>query len=321
MSRARLEHEIRGELEKVELALVDAVANADPFVQEAATYLVAAGGKRFRPLLVLLTGHLGDPARADLVRAAAAIELTHLSTLYHDDVMDQAERRRGTRSANARFGDRVAILTGDYLFSRASRETALLGPQATLVLADAIGRLCEGQIREARPLRPDEDPVERYIGVLADKTGALIAAACRLGAELAGAPAAHTAAVERFGERIGIAFQLADDILDITGDGAASGKQPGADLREGIRTLPVLLLVQGGGPAADEVEEVLAHGADEAAIERALATLRASSALREATAVAEATVHAANLELEILPKGPTREALELVSERALHRAR
>ncbi len=147
---AEIQARARAALEETETALAGAVASADPFVQEAARLLLEAGGKRFRPTLVFLAGHFGDPTDPRLVGAAVAIELTHLSTLYHDDVMDEAEIRRGARSANARYGNKVAILTGDYLFARASEVTAGLGTEATAVLARAIARLVEGQIRESR---------------------------------------------------------------------------------------------------------------------------------------------------------------------------
>src|SRR6266516_1727195 len=204
---AGIEADVRAGIERVEAALRDAVATADPFVQEAAGYLVRAGGKRFRPTLVLLSAHLGDPTRPKVIGAAAAIELTHLSTLYHDDVMDEAEVRRGARSANARYDNKIAILTGDYLFARASELTADLGTEPTRILAHAITRLVQGQIRDVRGPLEGQDPVDHYLGVLTDKTGALIAAACRLGAQLAGAPDGIGKALTEYGERIGVAVQ------------------------------------------------------------------------------------------------------------------
>ena len=224
---AGIQANVKAGLGRVEAALAEAVATADPFVQEAAGYLVTAGGKRLRPTLVLIAGHTGDPDEPRLVGAAVAIELTHLSSLYHDDVMDEAELRRGKRSPNARFDNKVAVLTGDYLFARASEVTASLGTEATRVLARAIARLTQGQIREVRGPGPGEDPVEHYLAVLADKTGALIAAACHLGGSLAGADPRVVAALTEFGERVGRAFQLGDDLLDITGDAGVSGKVPG----------------------------------------------------------------------------------------------
>jgi len=310
---------VRAGLVQVEQALREAVDTADQFVQEAASYLVAAGGKRLRPTLVLLAGHTGDPGNPQLVGAAVAIELTHLSSLYHDDVMDEAEVRRGARSANARYDNKVAVLTGDYLFARASEVTAGLGTEATRVLAQAIARLVQGQIREVRGPGPGEDQVEHYLAVLADKTGALIAAACRLGGRLAGAPAEVVEALTEYGERVGRAFQLGDDLLDITAETAVAGKAPGGDLRAGVRTLPVLYLLRRGGPDAARVAAVLDGDHDDRSVAEALDLLRASPALAEARRTAQADVDAAKAALAALPAWPVRGALEEVADRVLDR--
>jgi heptaprenyl diphosphate synthase len=316
---AGIQASVRAGLELVETELREAAATADPFVQEAAGYLVAAGGKRLRPTLVLLAGHTGDPGDPRLVGAAVAIELTHLSSPYHDNVMDEAELRRGLSSANARYDNKVAVLTGDYLFARASEVTAGLGAEATRVLARAIARLVQGQIREVRGPGRDEDPVEHYLAVLADKTGALIAAACRLGGRLAGAPPTVVEALTEYGERIGRAFQLGDDLLDITGEAAVAGKAPGGDLRAGVRTLPVLYLLRRGGPDAARLAAVLDGDHDDGAVGEALALLRASPALTEARRAAQAEVDAARAALARLDAGPVRVALEQVAGQVLDR--
>jgi heptaprenyl diphosphate synthase len=316
---AGIQGSVKAGLGRVEQALGEAVATADPFVQEAAGYLVAAGGKRMRPTLVLISGHTGDPDEARLVGAAVAIELTHLSSLYHDDVMDEAELRRGARSANARYDNKVAVLTGDYLFARASEVTANLGTEATRVLARAIARLTQGQIREVRGPGPGDDPVEHYLAVLADKTGALIAAACRLGGYLAGADVSVVAALTEFGERVGRAFQLGDDLLDITGEAEVAGKAPGGDLRAGVRTLPVLYLLRQGGPDAARVAAVLDGDHVSGAVDDALDRLRRSPALAEARRTAQAEVAAARAALEGVPAGPVRFALSQVADQVLDR--
>jgi heptaprenyl diphosphate synthase len=317
---AALEARVRAGLEHVEVALAEAVASADPFIQEAGGYLVRAGGKRFRPTLVLICGHLGDPEEPRLIGASVAIELTHLSTLYHDDVMDEAEVRRGARSANARYDNKIAILTGDYLFARASDVTADLGAEPTRVLARAIGRVVQGEIREVRGVLPDEDPVEHYLSVLRDKTGALIAAACRLGAWLAGASMDMVEVLTEFGERVGVAFQLGDDLLDITAETEQAGKEPGTDLRAGIRTLPVLYLLRRGGRQADRLAQILeARRDDDEAIAEALTLLRRSPALAEARDVAQAEVDRAKAALATLPSGAPRLALEAVADQAFNR--
>jgi heptaprenyl diphosphate synthase len=314
-----LEARVRARLEHVEAALAEAVVSADPFIQEAAGYLVRAGGKRFRPTLVLISGHMGEYDEPRLIGASVAIELTHLSTLYHDDVMDEAEVRRGARSANARYDNKIAILTGDYLFARASDVTADLGTEPTRVLARAIGRVVQGEIREIRGLLPGEDPIEHYLSVVADKTGALIAAACRLGGWLAGASPAEVEALTEYGERVGVAFQLGDDLLDITTETAIAGKEPGTDLRAGVRTLPVLYLLRRGGPQARRLGELLEGERDDDAVAEALALLRGSPALAEARASAEVEVDRAKAALARLPKGAARLALEAVADQVFNR--
>ena len=316
---AGIQANVKAGLGRVEEALAEAVATADPFVEEAAGYLVTAGGKRLRPTLALISGHTGDPDEPRLVGAAVALELTHLSSLYHDDVMDEAELRRGKRSANARYDNKVAVLTGDYLFARASEVTASLGSEATRVLARAIARLTQGQIREVRGPGPGDDPVEHYLAVLADKTGALIAASCRLGGHLAGADPAVVGALTEFGERVGRAFQLGDDLLDITADARVAGKVPGGDLRAGVRTLPVLYLLREGGPDADRLTAVLDGDPDNGAISDALDLLRHSPALTEARQTAQAEVDAARAALAGVPTGPVRTALQAVADQVLDR--
>ncbi|MGH2793486.1 MAG: polyprenyl synthetase family protein, partial [Actinomycetota bacterium] len=245
--------DVRADLELVEKTLREAVDSGDPFVHEAASHLLAAGGKRFRPMLVLLSGHLGDPKDPRLIPCAAAIELTHLATLYHDDVIDEALVRRGAPSANVRFDNSVAILTGDFLFARSSSLAADLGTYVSRVLADTIGLLCEGQIMETNHAGTDRQTVDRYLAVVERKTAALLATSCRLGAWLAGVPEEHVEAVTEFGRSVGIAFQLSDDVLDISGVEEESGKTPGTDLREGVWTLPVLSTLAGDAPRGDEL--------------------------------------------------------------------
>jgi heptaprenyl diphosphate synthase len=269
---------------------------------------------------VLLAGHFGDSDEPRLVDVAVAIELTHLSTLYHDDVMDEARVRRGIASANAVYGNKLAILTGDYLFARASEVTARLGNEAVGVLAAAISRMVEGQIRESRGPRQGQDPVEHYMSVLADKTGALIAAACRLGALLAGAPPAAVEALTEYGERVGVAFQLRDDLLDIAGEPSVSGKAPGTDLLAGVRTLPVLFLLRRGGPEAERLTRFLEGERDREALERVLGALRGSPAFDEARDAADAEAARAKAALASLRPGPARQALDQIADRVLQRS-
>ncbi|HEY0690090.1 MAG TPA: polyprenyl synthetase family protein, partial [Kribbella sp.] len=223
-----LESRVRAGLESVELALRDAARSEAPFVTEAAQHVMVAGGKRFRPLLVLLAAEFGPATdAADVVRSAAVVELTHLATLYHDDVMDEAALRRGADTANARWDNSVAILTGDWLFARASDLVASLGPDAVRIQARTFSRLVEGQIRETLGAQPDQDPLAHYLSVVADKTASLIATSALFGARFAGADELVQETLRAFGEEIGQAFQLADDILDVASESGESGKTPG----------------------------------------------------------------------------------------------
>jgi heptaprenyl diphosphate synthase len=307
-------------LAAVEARLRDVVGSAHPLLNSAAGHLIAAGGKRVRPMLTLLASHLGDPATRAVVDAAVVVELTHLATLYHDDVMDEADVRRGAASANSRWGNTVAILTGDFLFARASDLTAGLGTEATHIQSRTFARLVEGQIAETAGPLDGDDPVEHHLQVLADKTGSLIATSARLGAMLAGAPAQDVETVARFGELYGMAFQLSDDLIDIASDAAQSGKTPGTDLREGIRTLPVLLVLASSDAASARLRELLAGELDDdARLAEALELLRAHPAMALARARLMAYADEARAAAGALPDGPCRAALLTLTEYVLAR--
>jgi heptaprenyl diphosphate synthase len=297
-------------LKAVEERLREVVLSSHPLLTAASAHLVEAGGKRFRPMLTLLAGHLGDPDAPEVVEAAVVVELTHLATLYHDDVMDEAAVRRGAASANTRWTNTVAILTGDYLFARASDVVSELGPDAVRIQARTFARLVEGQIAETAGPAEGEDPVAHHLQVIADKTGSLIATSARLGAMLAGAPAADVETVARFGEVIGVAFQLSDDLIDVLSDSTESGKTPGTDLREGIRTLPVLLALATDDPEGAPLRGLLRGDlSDDDRLFEALGLLRASPALGAAQARLAACVEEAREVAGALPAGPARDAL------------
>ena len=230
------ERELVNQLNKVEELLKLRIQGDYPLVIETSRHLVEAGGKRLRPLLALITGHLGK-MNDNVIKAATACELTHLGTLYHDDVMDEAPLRRGVESANNRWGNSVAILTGDYLFAKTSNLLSEVGPEAVRLQAITFERLVIGQILETQGPKNGEDPLSHYLRVVADKTGSLISASARFGAMLSGASKEVIEIVTEFGEKIGVAFQLADDVIDIASDSNQSGKTPGTDLKEGIPTL------------------------------------------------------------------------------------
>jgi len=313
---AGLEQRLRGRLALVEKALAENVRSRSPFVTEAATHLLAAGGKRFRPLLTLLAAEAGErPDADDVITAACVVELTHLASLYHDDVMDEALVRRGADSANARWDNHVAILTGDFLFARSSELTAELGRGAVKIQSETFAKLVEGQILEGLEPGPGQDPVDHHLEVLAGKTGALIATSARYGAIFAGASAAVEQALTAYAEIVGVAFQLSDDILDIASDSHESGKTPGTDLREGVPTLPVLLARRSTDPTDARLLELLAADLSDDALHReALTLLRAHSAIDEARKYVVARAHEAKELLTVLPSGPVRDALEAFAD-------
>ena len=309
---AGLADRLQARLEVVESALSQHVQSKAPFVTEAARHLLDAGGKRFRPLLVLLAAEAGShPHVDDVITAACVVELTHLASLYHDDVMDEAALRRGADSANARWDNHVAILTGDFLFSKSSELTAELGADAVRIQAQTFSRLVEGQILETRKPEPDEDPLEHYLDVVAGKTGSLIATSARYGAIFGGASPEVTAALTAYGEIVGSAFQLSDDILDVASDSEESGKTPGTDLREGVPTLPVLMAQASTDPADARLLELLAADlTDDGLHTETLTLLRAHPAMAEAREYVVARAAEAKALLVALPDGPVRSALE-----------
>ena len=309
-------------LAAVEDYLHTCVDHDDPFIAEANQHLLAAGGKRFRPLLTLLAAHLGQGVTDEVIKAAAAVELTHLASLYHDDVMDEALVRRHVASANAAYGNSTAILVGDLLFGTASSLVADLGATAVKIQAQAFVRLCSGQIRDARTAPPGADPVEYYLGVLTDKTGVLIATAARYGAMFSGCDDRTVEIMRVYGERLGVAFQLADDLLDIASDGGTSGKVPGTDLREGVATLPVLYVRREAASADAELLDLLSRdlSADDAGVARAVELLRPHPALRRAREDTRQVAREARDVLRELPDGPAIRALAALAAGVADRA-
>ena len=300
----------------VEEALAGHVRSRAGFVSETAGHLMAAGGKRFRPLLVLLAAETGDrPDSDEVVTAACVVELTHLASLYHDDVMDEAALRRGADTAHSIWGNHVAILTGDFLFSKSSELTADLGADAVRIQARTFTRLVEGQILETVAPQPGEDPLAHYLEVVAGKTGSLIATSARYGARFGGASREVEEALTAYGEIVGSAFQLSDDILDIASDSGESGKTPGTDLREGVPTLPVLMARAANDPADARLIELLDGDlTDDDRHAEALDLLRKHPAMDEARAYVIAQAAEAKAKLAVLPQGPVRDALEAFAD-------
>ena len=298
-----------GGLERVEELLYREVTSGYRFVTETSRHLMDAGGKRFRPLFTLLGAQMGPRPDADeVVTAAAVVELIHLATLYHDDVMDSATMRRGAQSANSRWDNTVAILTGDFLFAHASRLVADLGPAAVRIIAETFAELVTGQMRETRGAGPGDDPVEHYLTVIAEKTGSLIATAGRYGGMFSGCTPEQIASLQQFGASIGTAFQISDDIIDITSPSDSSGKTPGTDLREGVQTLPMLYALQEDG--ADRLRALLSRPiSDDGEVDEALGLLRSGPGVPRARTVLAEHASAARTELTRLPDCPAAKAL------------
>jgi heptaprenyl diphosphate synthase len=305
-----LESEIQDGMQKVENLLLSHIQGNYPLVEETSRHLVAAGGKRLRPLLTLLASHYGDKNRFGIIESAVVCELTHVATLYHDDVMDEATLRRSVESANSRWGNTVAILTGDYLFAKVSALLADIGPEAVRLQASTFERLVIGQIMETQGPQNGEDPLAHYLQVIADKTGSLIAASARFGAMVSGAPVEVKETLTTFGEKIGIAFQLADDIIDIASESLQSGKTPGTDLREGVPTL-VTLNVRNSQRSQDrELQKLLtAPIKDEKVVAQVLEELRSHPALDESREQLQQIARDARAALGPLPVGDVTGAL------------
>jgi heptaprenyl diphosphate synthase len=305
----------------VEDGLREAARAQHDLLAQTAAYGIDAGGKRFRATLVLLAAQFGNPKDPRIVPAAVAIELTHLATLYHDDVMDEAAVRRGLPSANARWDNSVAILAGDFLFARASLILADLGPEAIRIQAQTFARLVAGQISETIGPQPGEDPLKHYLGVITEKTASLIATSGQFGALFSDAPRGVAARIAAACEAIGVAWQLSDDLLDVASDSAQSGKTPGTDLREGVLTLPMLHALRSARPGDERLADLLRGGelTDPALHAEALALLRAHPAMEMAREDTRRWAATARAEILALPDVPARAAFEALCEFVVQR--
>jgi heptaprenyl diphosphate synthase len=316
-----LEADLTLGMQGVEELLREHIKGDYPLVEETSRHLVAAGGKRLRPLLTLISSHFGDSTRKEIVPAAVVCELTHLATLYHDDVMDEAPLRRGVESANNRWGNTIAILTGDYLFSKASDLLADLGPEAVRLQARTFERLVIGQIMETQGPQNGEDPLAHYLRVVGDKTGSLIATSARFGGMLSGAPREVTETLTKFGEQIGIAFQLADDVIDIASESNQSGKTPGTDLREGVPTLVTLNVMASTKVEDAELQRLLSAPIhDEDTVAQVLRALRSHDGLNQAREQLGQVAKQARAALGPLPLTPATAALFSLCDAVIDRS-
>ncbi|MEO9326928.1 polyprenyl synthetase family protein [Gordonia aurantiaca] len=318
---------VRSSLQRVEDLLLGELSSGDDVMTEAATHLAKAGGKRFRPMFAILAAQFGPrPDHADVITSATVVEMIHLATLYHDDVMDEATMRRGAPSANARWTNSIAILSGDFLFARASRLVSTLGPEAVRIIAETFAELVTGQMRETVGVKPGADPIEHYLQVVWEKTGSLIAAAARFGAMASGASEDDIERLSRIGDIVGVAFQVSDDIIDISSVSGDSGKTPGTDLREGVHTLPVLYALTGADATSERLRELLVgpDGAprpltDDAEVDEALKLLVASEGMAAARAKLESFADEAHSMLAGLPETPAHKALSSLVDYTIDR--
>jgi len=297
------------DMKKVEDLMRSHIQGDYPLVVETSRHLVEAGGKRLRPLLTLISAQFGDPTNYDIIKAAVCCELTHLATLYHDDVMDDAVLRRGVISANKKWNNAVAILTGDYLFSKVSDMLADIGPEAVKLQAKTFERLVIGQIKETQGKSEGLSQIDHYMKVVADKTGSLIATRARFGALLSGASPNVVETLTKFGEKIGVAFQVADDLLDIASNETASGKTPGTDLKEGIPTLVTLFVMADNDPADKDLINKLNKPISDEDLPNVISELRKHKALKKVQDYLSKVATEANDLLIDLPAGAAKEAL------------
>lgn len=308
-------------LERIEQRLLAAAQSSNPFVEQAANHVIAAGGKRFRPALVVTAAHCGAGhfEAERLINAALVMELTHVASLYHDDVMDEADLRRGVPSANSAYGNSVAILVGDFLFARASSAVATLGPVFVDLQARTFAELVTGQIAETIGPAPGEDPLAHYLGAVGGKTASLIQASVLFGGMVGGVSGAQLDALGAYGHEIGLVFQLSDDLIDVVSD--QTGKTPGTDLREGIPTLPTLLLRASDRPADQELVALIDRGlTDDADLAAALRGLRASPVIDQARAEIARRAEVARGHLAPLPDSAAKRALERLCDEVVTRS-
>jgi geranylgeranyl pyrophosphate synthase len=293
------------DVERVEeLLLASAGDSFHSLVSEASTHLIRAGGKRVRPALVLLASRAGETGRVATDLAAAAVELVHLATLCHDDVIDETDLRRGVPTVHSRWGVEIAVLAGDFLFARGCTLGAEAGGEVPGILARAIAEVCQGQIVETSTLGDANRSVDEYMETIRRKSATLFAAACELGASTASVESAHRTALISFGEHLGLAFQMVDDLLDLIGDPEVIGKIPGTDLREGVFTLPVLLACERDGVLRARI------GEGDRDLGTVLPKLESTGALRTTLEMADSRAEAAIQCLRMLPDSEWRSALE-----------
>lgn len=307
-------------MQRVEDLLVRELSQGSDFVAEKVLHLAQAGGKRFRPMMTLLAGEYGEnPGSENVVKAATIVEMVHLATLYHDDVMDEAEMRRGVESANSRWGNSVAILAGDILLSHTSRLMSQLDTDTVRHFSETFGDLVTGQMRETIGAG-EANPVDHYMKVIEEKTGVLIASAGYLGSKHSGAPEEYVQALNNIGGAVGMIFQIIDDMIDIYSETKDSGKTPGTDLREGVFTLPVLYSLEDQTEVGDELRGLLTGPLnDDADVERALDLLARTDGKERSMEVVQRYLDVVDEEIAKLPQIPATDALRMLARYTIER--
>lgn len=304
------------DLERVRDTLLNSAASDDPYLTEISRHLISAGGKLIRPgfcIAAAATGLRGDAAAdAEVIRGAASVELVHLGSLYHDDVMDDATTRHFVPSVNAEWGNHRAILAGDFLLARASEIAASLGVEVAGLLAATIARLCEGQVLELQYTYSTDRTEDAFLRSIAGKTASLLGASCRIGGIVADLPAAQTEALATFGHSYGMAFQIVDDVLDLVSTDAQLGKPAGHDIEEGVYTLPVLQALK--GPAGDRLRPLLTRAMSTAQRDEAVAIVRDGPWIENAIDIARGFATDARASIDALPTSPGKRGLLAASD-------
>jgi octaprenyl-diphosphate synthase len=291
-----------------------------PLVNQIAEYIISAGGKRIRPVLVLLVANAYRYQGVHHHELAAIVEFIHTATLLHDDVVDESSMRRGRETANALFGNAASVLVGDFLYSRSFQMMVQIdNMQVMRILADATNVIAEGEVLQLLNMHNPDVTEERYLQVIRSKTAKLFEAAAQLGALVAGANPAQVEAAAEYGRSLGTAFQLIDDVLDYSGNAAEIGKNVGDDLREGKPTLPLIYLMKNGSPEQRDLVRNCIEQGDATRFQEILAAITESGALDYTKSEAHKAAERAAQAIADLPDSPYKDALLALSHFAVDR--
>lgn len=307
---------LKQDLDQIEARLAATIHTDEKELLRSSRHLLDAGGKRMRPLFVLLAGHFGEYHLADLEKVAVALELIHMATLVHDDVIDNAETRRGRKTVKAEWDNRVAMYTGDFIFARALKEVSgLSDPRVHQILARAMVFLVRGEIDQIHDLYQSNQSLRRYLHRIKRKTALLMAISCQLGAIVSGASESTVRAMYRYGYAVGMAFQMTDDVLDLTGDAKVLGKPAGSDLLQGNVTLPVIYtLINGTTDQRQMIQRYLDSRGIEEDLSEILHMVRHSGGIPYTLGLSKQYLDKALATLEKLPHSYERESLRFIAE-------